>query len=781
MTDSGGRAVILLAVLVEWGINVRFHLKPVSSNLLKVLVVAAAYCLAAKVGFAFTREGKEFTAFWPATGSSLFFTFLWGPVALPGIALGSFLIQLTLGVDAWVALTMPVPDVLESAVPFYLMRRLDAAVRLYTVRDVMAFFGAVLLGTFIDSVGGNLILCMSGSEGWTAFFHNMMIWWAANFTGGLILTPLFVSHWRWREFLGHRRWERLVVVLIAVFFCYLTFIRYSTGLLSEMEYLLLPLVAWAALRLGLMGLSWTLVVTTVLAVIGTMTGVGPFREQSVDDALFLVQAFACVTAIAGYLMAASVYELRETDRALRESHEWLEARVEERTLELKELALQDTLTGLPNRRWMLDHLSYALGRVKRDSNYQFGLLFLDLDRFKVINDSLGHVAGDDVLVTVAGRLKQAIREGDAVARLGGDEFTIFVNDFQHQTASVVHVAERVQKVLDDPVEVAGRFIHRGASIGIALSVTGYSTPEDILRDADTAMYRAKQAGAGRIQVFDPGMHVSAMGRLVMENDLRRALQQRQFFLMYQPIISYKTGHLAGFEALLRWKHPERGLIPPDEFIPVAEEMRLMGPIGQWVLEEACAFLGAWRKGRPQASALVISVNISAMQLREPDFVEQVESVLRKTELPGNRLKLELTESILIENTAQLTAALDTLRGLGIEVMIDDFGTGFSSLSYLAHLPMDALKIDRSFISGGHKTAEAIEIVRCIVAMATSLLISTLAAGVESSEQDAWLKTMGCDYAQGYYHSRPMEEEAAREMLNKVFGAGGVETDGGGVD
>lgn len=420
---------------------------------------------------------------------------------------------------------------------------------------------------------------------------------------------------------------------------------------------------------------------------------------------------------------------------------------------------------------MTDHLRLALGRVHRNPKYQFGLLFMDLDRFKIINDSLGHLAGDQLLITVAERLKGVIREGDAVARLGGDEFTVFVNDFSREATNIMKVAERIQEVLTQPVQLGTHTVHVGASIGIAMSVTGYTTPEDMIRDADTAMYRAKKAGTGQIQMFDAGMHNTAVTRLEMETDLRRAIAEGQFFLMYQPIMRYEDGALAGFEALLRWRHPERGLIPPMEFIPLAEETRLMVTIGRWVLEEACSFLGNWRREDPAAEDLVISVNVSAVQLREPGFTALVKTTLERTSVPGSRLKLELTESMLIKNTEQIAEVLDELRALGIEVMIDDFGTGFSSLSYLAHLPMDALKIDRGFISGRQKVAESIEIVRCIVAMAKALGIHTVAEGVESEEQDDWLRDMSCDFAQGFYHHKPMEAEEARALLQ----AGEAET------
>ena len=435
-------------------------------------------------------------------------------------------------------------------------------------------------------------------------------------------------------------------------------------------------------------------------------------------------------------------------------------RAEERLLHE---AFHDVLTGLPNRALFMDHLKLSVERGKRREDRLFAVLFLDLDRFKIINDSLGHMVGDQLLVGIARRLEICLRPGDTVARLGGDEFTILLEDLA-SVPEVIEVAERLQKALALPFNLNGHEVFTTVSIGIALSSTGYDRPEEVLRDADTAMYRAKMLGKARHEVFDKTMHAYAMNLLQMESDLRRAIERKEFVLYYQPIVALETGAITGFEALIRWQHPERGFISPDDFIPIAEETGLIIPIGHWVLEEACRQIRAWQEQFPHYPPLQISVNLSSKQFINSKMIEQIRQVMQETRVDPRSLKLEMTESMVMENFDTAIEMLEQLQQLGIELSIDDFGTGYSSLSYLHRFPISTLKIDRSFVSCMNDHNENAEIVRTILMLARSLKMNVVAEGVETKEQLTQLAMLECEYGQGYYFSRPLNVEAAAKLL-----------------
>ncbi len=435
-------------------------------------------------------------------------------------------------------------------------------------------------------------------------------------------------------------------------------------------------------------------------------------------------------------------------------------RAEERLLHE---AFHDGLTGLPNRALFMDHLKLSVERGKRREDRLFAVLFLDLDRFKVINDSLGHMVGDQLLVGIARRLEICLRPGDTVARLGGDEFTVLLEDLMSVTESI-DVADRLQKALALPFNLNGHEVFATVSIGIALSSTGYDRPEEVLRDADTAMYRAKMLGKARHEVFDKTMHARAMNLLQMEADLRRAIERKEFILHYQPIVALESGTISGFEALIRWQHPERGFVPPDEFIPIAEETGLIIPIGHWVLEAACRQIHLWQEEYPQYPPLQISVNLSTKQFINVNLIEQIRQVLRETCVEPHSLKLEITESMVMENIDSAIEMLEQLRALGIELSIDDFGTGYSSLSYLHRFPISTLKIDRSFVSRMSDNNENAEIVRTILMLARSLKMDVVAEGVETTDQLSQLAMLECEYGQGYYFSRPLNVEGASKLL-----------------
>ena len=428
-------------------------------------------------------------------------------------------------------------------------------------------------------------------------------------------------------------------------------------------------------------------------------------------------------------------------------------------------AFHDALTGLPNRALFMDHVKMAIQRSRRSGNRLFAALFLDLDRFKIINDSLGHMVGDQLLVGIAHRLEACLRPGDTVARLGGDEFTILLEDLA-APADAIDVARRVQDAVSQPFNIGGHEVFTTASIGIALSTTGYERAEDLLRDADTAMYRAKLLGKKRHVVFDKAMHDRAMELLQIETDLRRAISRKEFFVHYQPIVSLATGKVSSFEALVRWRHPERGLVMPSGFIPVAEETGLIIPLGQWVLGEACRQMREWQRIYRIGEDVTVSVNLSSRQFSQADLIDQISTALREAGLRAASLKLEITESMVMENFDTAIDMLTQLRGLGVGLSIDDFGTGYSSLSYLHRFPIDTLKIDRSFVTQMTDNAENAEIVRTIVTLARSLDMNVIAEGVETREQLRQLRSLGCDYGQGYLFSKAVAAGQALELLLK---------------
>ena len=427
-------------------------------------------------------------------------------------------------------------------------------------------------------------------------------------------------------------------------------------------------------------------------------------------------------------------------------------------------AFHDALTGLPNRALFIDHLKLSVERTKRRRDRLFAVLFLDFDRFKIINDSLGHMVGDQLLVGIARRLEACLRPGDTVARLGGDEFTVLLEDL-NDTNEAIEVAERLQQTLSLPFNLKGSEVFTTASIGIALSTIGYEQAEEVLRDADTAMYRAKLNGKARHEVFDKAMHASAMTLLQLETDLRRAVERKEFVLHYQPIVALETGIIRGFEALVRWQHPERGFISPSDFIPIAEETGLIIPIGQWVLEEACRQVRKWQEQFSQHPPLQISVNLSGKQFTQLNLIDQIRRVLRETGIEPRSLKLEITESMMMENIDTAINMLEQLRQLGIELSMDDFGTGYSSLSYLHRFPISTLKIDRSFVSLMTSNNENSEIVRTIVMLARNLDMNIVAEGVETEDQIALLRLLECEYGQGYFFSKPVAAEGAARLLS----------------
>ncbi|MGH7201957.1 MAG: GGDEF/EAL domain-containing response regulator [Planctomycetaceae bacterium] len=435
-------------------------------------------------------------------------------------------------------------------------------------------------------------------------------------------------------------------------------------------------------------------------------------------------------------------------------------RMEER---LRHEATHDPLTGLPNRALFLERLRQALRRGERRPKDLFAVLFLDLDRFKYINDSLGHVIGDKLLDETARRIEWCVRSEDMVARLGGDEFAVLIDSIEDQ-AIPIRVARRIHEALANPFHIDGEELFTAASIGIAVSTTGYLRPEDVLRDADTAMYQAKSQGKGCFCVFDQTMHQRAKTILALENDLRRAVELGEFSNAYQPIVALDDGRIIALEALARWRHPERGLLLPGEFIGVAENASLIHHIGWSVFREACRDLRDWRRQHAGADACPVSINIVPVQLAEANLMDRISRFLHEADLTPQNVMLEVTEGAFLENTDLIAARLARLKHMGFRLVVDDFGTGYASLSYLYRFPFDTLKIDHSFISGRADSDPNWRIVEAIVSLAHNLGMSVVAEGVETEEQLQRLRDLGCDSVQGFLFSRPVEAQAAGAMI-----------------
>jgi diguanylate cyclase (GGDEF)-like protein len=476
-----------------------------------------------------------------------------------------------------------------------------------------------------------------------------------------------------------------------------------------------------------------------------------------------------------FLIASCIQSVREMrgiaeNRARREeSHQRIEGIIEQRTSELRLLAWQDRLTGLANRARLNGRLQEAVARAVGEPGYRFAVLYLDFDRFKVINDSLGHATGDRLLQAIAARLSEALAGAGGTlgepmaARLGGDEFVILIDQLSGAVAAG-RFAERLLQDLSTPYTIDGRDIHSTASIGLTTSDLPGRSAEEVLRDADIAMYHAKAAGRARCAHFDRRMHDDVRTRLELENDLRCAIERGQMQLYYQPIVSLVDHHVYGFEALVRWNHPRHGVVSPADFIPCCEELGLIVPLGMWILREACRQLKEWHLKFPHHPDLTISVNVSARQLPTHDLVEQIDAVLKEHQLPPQCLALEITESVVIADAEAAVCILEQIRDLGVRLHMDDFGTGYSSLSMLHQMPLHGLKIDRKFMQNVSEHRDYAAVVHAIVTLARNLNMKLIAEGIEDADQVALLQAMDCDLAQGYFFAPPRDAAGAEAYL-----------------
>uniref|UniRef100_A0ACD5GSP8 EAL domain-containing protein n=1 Tax=Desertifilum tharense IPPAS B-1220 TaxID=1781255 RepID=A0ACD5GSP8_9CYAN len=501
----------------------------------------------------------------------------------------------------------------------------------------------------------------------------------------------------------------------------------------------------------------------------------PFQFEEVLARVRNQLALRAATLQNQLLNAQLEARVRERTHQLEKMNQDLQREVNQRQIlqeQLLKMALHDALTGLPNRVLLMQRLEEALARMKAEQEFQFAVLFLDCDRFKVVNDSLGHLVGDEILMTLARRLEQVLTPEHLIARLGGDEFAILLNDITG-LIDATQVASHILQELTRPFELPQREIFLNASIGITLANPSYDKPEHILRDADTAMYRAKLLGKGQYHVFDPTLHDAALKVLQLETDLRRSLERQELCLHYQPIISLKTGKVVGFEALVRWLHPQQGLISPMAFIPIAEETGFIREIDLWGLQEACRQLKQWQAQfaqnhdeylRRDPQQLTVSVNLSARLFADANLVWEIDRVLDATQMNPQNLKLEITESAIMNHPQAAKEIMEKLRDRQIQLCIDDFGTGYSSLSYLHHFPVDTLKIDRSFVSRLTSSPHNLGLVPTIIKIAQTMNLRAIAEGIETAEQLFQLQQLNCELGQGYFFSRPLESQQATIFL-----------------
>lgn len=637
-----------------------------------------------------------------------------------------------------------------------LVQKLQIDPRLRRFRDVVWFTIVALMASLIVAVSYTTTLVQAGEIALSKWGIRILHMWAGDATGIAMLAPPLLLLSVPTTALNQQRLIReikiflrqpgkvaeLIVEIVAI--VAISWAAYSLPSASNLNYtyfIFLPII-WIAMRHGFQ--------RTVLAVLLLNVSVAIYVGSKFGNSGQLALQFGLVTVSYSGLLVGSIISEQNRVKA-----------------QLLYDASHDSLTKLYNRVGFMDKLKSAFTKASVDRNYLLAVLFLDLDRFKVVNDSLGHSFGDKLLSAIAFSLKSSLHE-NTIARFGGDEFTILLEDIQNIDDAIA-IAQRINQQLGQSFNLDGYYAFTTASIGIALGSIDYNQPADLLRNANIAMYRAKAQGRGRYAVFDRAMHDQILAQSRLENDLRRDIQKmgqlnNPFRLYYQPIISLSTGKISCFEALIRWHHSIRGIVDPMEFIPLAEETGLIVPLGNWVLREACQQMRTWQLAFADHSLKVMALNLSAKQFLQPDLVEQINLILQETALPASSLALEITESVIMENSEQAAVMLEQLKALGVKLSIDDFGTGYSSLSRLHSFPVGMLKIDRSFVNQMGSAGENSEIVQAIIVLAQQLGLRVTAEGVETAAQLTKLRQLNCNEGQGFFFFRPLTAQAAQEAI-----------------
>jgi diguanylate cyclase (GGDEF)-like protein len=713
-----------------------------------MILLAAAYYISGVLSLRLALVRGQVTPIWPPTGIAVVALLLFGRRLWPGIAVAAFFVNAPISPSPLVAAGIAAGNTLAPLFAATLLRKSGFRTELDRLRDAISIVVlAALLGMTISATAGTATLVLSGSVPARQFWPTWSVWWAGDAMGVLIVAPFLFSLKR----LGRRSsttWRRSAEV--AVLFVSLAVVArwvFSSDLQIEyLVFLLLGLVAW---RFGQGGAASAALLASGIAIWAAVRGTGPFAHASLVEQMVTLQVFNASAAFASFVLAAVMAE-RQKDIADRK-------RAEE---QLAHRALHDPLTGLPNRMLFMDRLNHALAGLERRPA-SVAVLFLDLDRFKVVNDRLGHHAGDEVLRCVAERLRGALRPGDTASRFGGDEFLVLCQDVEGER-DAVRIAERVAGSVAQPIHLGAGELVVTTSVGIAMPKGPADQPDALVHDADTAVYRAKERGRNRYELFDHEMRARAVRRLDTEIALGRAIEGGELRLHYQPLMRLADGRIAAMEALVRWEHPARGLLPPSEFIPAAEETGLIAPLGAWVLAEACRQLARWRSPPLARQDLTIAVNVSAGELAHPEFEQALQGALSETGLEGSSLSIEISESVLVDAPPSTITVLHDLRDRGVRLAIDDFGKGYSALGYMRHSPVDTLKVAGSFVRGGDPGDSVI--VAAAVSLAHALGLSVVAEGVETAAQLERLRAVGCGLAQGFYFARPQRAEEAAELI-----------------
>jgi diguanylate cyclase (GGDEF)-like protein len=717
------------------------------------LAAFLAYLVAAALGLALAFPGTNASPFWPPTALALALLYRYGRRLWPIVLAAAFTINLLFMLRAGVApepavvasVGVGIGNMLEAWIGVYLLRAIAGdQFPFESILGLFAFFFAATIAPIVSATFGVTCSRWASMSGTVSYSQNWLTWWVGDASGALTMAPILMLalRARWHVPERSRRVEASVLFLALVLGSMVAFGlgQQHSEHRSPLIFLLLPMILWAVLRFRTAGAASAVFLIASIAVISALAGGGPFVLANVDESLILLQVFIMMLAGTTLSLGAVLTERGRLASSLAQSN-----------AELNDLAFNDPLTGLPNRRALVDRVQQA-ERSARRHNKRAAILFLDLDKFKRINDSLGHAVGDELLKTVARRLSGALRDEDSVCRLGGDEFVVLLCDVE-EVSDVAVVALKLIETLQAPMRLGNYDLAITTSIGIALIPDDGSEANHLIRYADLAMYRAKQGGRNDFQFYTEEMNRAAVSRLEREHELRQALHDRQFCLYYQPIVDLRDGQVIGIESLLRWQHPELGMLLPYEFMPMAEETGLIVDIGAWALHEACAAIKQLQDAG--ANELRLSVNMSLRQLNDRNLPELITRALQQTRLDVLWLNFEITEHLLREDLLAELDFLQHLDHLGIALTVDNFGSAGSSLSLLTRLPVKVIKIDQKLVDRLLDDQVARDITLAMIAMAHQLGLAVVAESVETQAQRDFLAAHGCDYAQGFWFHRPM--------------------------
>jgi len=723
-----------------------------------IFSIAALYFGAGKLGVAFAYVPASASPVCPASALGLAALLLFGYRVFPGVLLGAFLVRVSSNGDLPTSLTIALGNTLEALSLAYLMNRFACGIRVFEKPErVLAFALASSFSTTISPTIGLASLPLIGSGAWESYQEIWLTWWMGNLSGVLIFTPILIL---WGTSLRMncviQKNAHFIESSIAMTLLFLTAILAFWGILPNrtQEYvhplITIPPLLWIAVRFSRKVTSFAVFLLGWVALLGTIKSGGISSNASdLNIALVSSQMFAGIASIMAMLLSAAIYSQRQIENAIRERE------------------TRDPLTGLSNRLQFSNQLERCLQELQNGGT-TFAVLFFDVNRLKLINDALGHEAGDALLIEIGRRIRRVLRPEDTFSRISGDEFAILLRDIR-QVSDAEGMAEKVRMALAEPFLFSDQEVFISVSIGIVLGKGTYQSPEEILRDADASMYRANKLGSNRHVIFDNQHGVDPMDTLRLETDLRRALERKEMLIYYQPVYSLGSDELHSFEALIRWKHPRQGLLLPSRFIHLAEDCGMIWNLDCWVLRETCKQIEEWRESRADARTFPVSINLSPRLFFQIDLVKCVEEILQDMNLKAEDIQLEITERVFIERQEEVGETMRRLREMGIKILLDDFGIGFSSLSYLHRFPIDGVKIDRAFVSVMAEDDHGCQVAHAVIQLAHSLELIVIAEGVEKLEQLEELRKIKCEYAQGYLLGYPMDKDSTSIFITKNGG------------